>query len=266
MSDIQPVLSFDGIDDYISVPDCPALRIEHYTVELWLKPKEQAKTVWEGILGKPGRNFNIWLHRDGFIHHRFHTDRSTNAGAPNTPKGSIQRDRWSHVAITNDGQAAKTYINGELESEGPTNGKLIIDNQPLYISRNLDGKNGRYFQGQMVDIRIWSQVHSLEEIQRSMGLRLCGDEPGLVMYWPSDEGKGETVGDRTKNKVSGTLHGVTWESEELEFISPMHAGRFSGPCAPGTALEDIGFWYRWKKSLPQESQDKKPFRRGRIWS
>ncbi|NET60575.1 MAG: hypothetical protein F6K47_31895, partial [Symploca sp. SIO2E6] len=115
-------LTFNGTSDYISVPDSASIQISAYTVEVWMKPSGQLNEAWGGIVGKPGRNYNIWLHKDGFIHHRFHTKKSTNAGAPNTPNGSLKSDQWSHVAITNDGKVAKTYINGKLIKKGPTGG------------------------------------------------------------------------------------------------------------------------------------------------
>lgn len=170
---------FDGQGDYISLPDNPDLHIESYTVEVWIKP-EQGRVVYQGIIGKPGRNFNIWLSPNGFIHHCFHTTKSWNAGAPNTPNGSIQ---WNHVAITNDGTTAKTYINGALKAEGPTDGSLIADKAPLYIARHIDGKNPNFFKGQIADARIWKIARTAEEIKNSMYLRLSGRELNLVGYW-----------------------------------------------------------------------------------
>lgn len=275
MGNIQSVLAFDGADDYISAPDCPALRIEQYTIELWLKPEGKALAAWDGIIGKPGRNFNIWLHRDGSIHHRFHTDQTADASIPSTDGGSVKCGCWSHVTITNNGKTAKTFINGKLETEGPVDGKLIVDNQPLYVARNLDGKNGNYFQGRMADIRIWNQANSLEKIEDLKDRRLCGSELGLVLYWPLDRDEGETIDDLTGNGVLGTLHGGTWEKEEPNGelngrlnIGPVHRGKFSGPCALGTALEDVGYWNRWAKHLPKdrETGDDESFQRGRIWS
>ncbi|MDJ0728715.1 MAG: patatin-like phospholipase family protein [Crocosphaera sp.] len=208
-------LMFNGTTDYICVADNPSLRIAEYTVELWLKPSGQPNETWKGIVGKPGRNFNIWLHNDGFIHHRFHTNAGWNAGAPNTPNQSLPWDQWSHVAITNDGQTAKTYINGKLVAEGSTEGKLIVDQTPLYIGRDLDGTDERYFKGYMADIRLWNQVRTPEAINGSMNTRLTGTEEGLIAYWPGDEGSGTTLKDKTINNNDGQLFGVGWEKVDL---------------------------------------------------
>jgi len=217
----QSVLTFNGTSDYISVPDSKSLQISAYTVEVWIKPNGKPNEAWKGIVGKPGRNYNIWINNTGYVHHRFHTKGSTNAGAPNTAKSSIKWNQWSHVAITNDGKTAKTYINGQLKKQGPTGGALIVDQTPLYIARQLDGNDGRYFKGQIADIRIWNQVHSQEEIKNLMNQRLKGDESGLVAYWPLNEGNGTTATDQTSNGNQGTIHGGTWTQEELDFITPI---------------------------------------------
>ena len=159
-------LIFDGVNDYVSVPDSTSLRISHYTVELWIKPNGAPDEVWKGIIGKPGRNFNIWLNSVGYIHHRFHNSVNTNSGTPDTPAGSISWNAWNHIAITNDGITAKTYINGVEKARGDAGGDQIIDNTMLYIGRNLDGSVGNYFNGLIDDIRIYSESLSQSQIQQ----------------------------------------------------------------------------------------------------
>ena len=95
------------------------------------------------------------------------------------------------------------------------------------------------------------------EIQRYMNLRLKGNEPGLVGYWPLNEGSGNTVQDRSPNANNGTINGATWEEAELLITTKQQT--------LGTGLEDYGYWHRWKQNFPQ-STDNKPFRRGRIWA
>ncbi len=158
-------LDFDGTGDYATVSANPDLNITNYTVAVWIKPNGNgAPTEWAGIVGKPGRNFNIWLHSDGFIHHRFHNSTSTNDGAPNTPIGSITGDQWNHVVITNDGTTAKTYINGIEQANGSAGGAPISDNTALNIGRNLDGASSVYFNGVIDDIRIYDRALTTSEI------------------------------------------------------------------------------------------------------
>ena len=180
---VNGALSLDGVDDYVEVPDSESLRISNYTVEIWFKPNGIPNEDWKGIIGKPGRNFNIWLNRAGYIHHRFHTSAYWNGGAPDTPSGSITWDAWNHVAITNDGTTAKTYINGIEQASGPSGGPQIIDRTSLLIGKNLDGSAGAYFNGLIDEVRIWNVARSETEIANNKDAELTGSEPGLVGYW-----------------------------------------------------------------------------------
>jgi microcystin-dependent protein len=159
-------LYFDGNGDSITVPDKAALRLHNYTAEVWIKPEQTRSN--QGVLGKPGRNYNIWLGASGYIHHRFHTENNLNAGVPDTDAGSIVWGQWHHVAITNDGQTARTYINGILKAEGAVTGNLVIDNTPLVVGRSLDDSQGDYYKGCMAHLRLYDDVLTLEEIRRDM--------------------------------------------------------------------------------------------------
>lgn len=159
-------LYFDGNGDSITVPDKAALRLHNYTAEVWIKPEQTRSN--QGVLGKPGRNYNIWLGATGYIHHRFHTEKDSNAGAPDTAAGSIVLGQWHHVAITNDGQTARTYINGILKAEGAGTGNLVIDNTPLVVGRSLDDSQCDYYKGCMTHLRLYDDVLTLEEIRRDM--------------------------------------------------------------------------------------------------
>lgn len=216
------VMQFDGVNDAITVGEHPNLRITSYTVELWIKPNGTPNEDWKGIIGKPGRNFHIWLTSNGFIHHRFHTPASTNAGAPDTPAGSIKWSEWNHVVITNDGTTAKTYINGQLSKEGATGGSLIADQTPLYIGCNLDNAKGNYFKGSIAEVRIWNKARTQAEIQGDMYQRLTGKEANLVAYYPLDkiqtEGSVRKVLDLAGNNHGNVTEAIVVEENSLPIV------------------------------------------------
>ena len=206
---------FDGRGDYISLPDNPALQIETYTVEVWIKP-QQGGSVWQGIIGKPGRNFNIWFNASGSIHHHFHTSENWSDGIDRA-SNIIQWNQWNHVAITNDGTTAKTYINGELQVSGTVNGSLIIDRTPLYIGRSLDGNNSDFFKGEIADARIWKVARTEQDIKNSMYLQLTGKELDLVGYWrlggiAVDDDSNRHVIDFSMNQNDATVYGDCYVS------------------------------------------------------
>lgn len=167
-------LSFDGNGDSITTPDTSTLRLDKYTAEVWIKPEETTNN-WQGVLGKPGRNYNIWIgaenvenQKKGYIHHSFHAGTNNNAAPCNTDIGSIVWGKWHHVAITNDGQTARTYINGILKAEGLVAGELGKTNNQFIVGRDLDGGQGLYYKGRMAHVRLYDDVLTLEEIRRDM--------------------------------------------------------------------------------------------------
>ncbi|MEI6430168.1 MAG: LamG domain-containing protein, partial [Pseudanabaena sp. ELA607] len=205
------VMRFDGINDSITVADNASLQVKAYTVELWIKPDGSPNEEWKGIIGKPGRNFHIWLNKAGFIHHRYRTPVSISEGIPDTPNGSIIWGQWHHIAITNDGTTAKTYINGKLSASGAVNGNLLVDNTTLYLGCNLDNGSGNYFKGQIAEVRIWKAARTETEIQANMYQRLNGKEPNLVAYYPLNEIKPEGATQKTPDLANGN-HGKVNEA------------------------------------------------------
>jgi hypothetical protein len=61
-----------------------------------------------------------------------------------------------------------------------------------------------FFQGSIEDLHIWNSALSASQIQRDMN-QVTGNEPGLVLDYPLDEGQGNTAYDRTANHYNGTL-------------------------------------------------------------
>ncbi len=159
---------FNGAD-YITVPANPELTASalHYTTLFWINA-ESINTGWRGVIGRPGRNQCVWLNADAdYLHHRFHTaGNGTNDGAPNTPNGSFHWDEWNQVAIVNDGNRAKTYINGELLAYGDLQSELIADSTDMYIGKSPDSPTAvDYLYGIMDEVRIWDRGLSDYELR-----------------------------------------------------------------------------------------------------
>ena len=158
--------SFNGTSDRIDIPDSASLRLINYTVEIWMNVPQQNEAL-KGIIGKKGRNYNMWLGNAngdaGTIRHRFHDTASTDSGCPDTAN-VIKWGVWNYVVITNDGVTCQTYVNGKLEASGSVTGTLLPDNNITYIGADLDGILLRFLKGTIDEVRISSVARTPEEI------------------------------------------------------------------------------------------------------
>ncbi len=223
MSNPPSVLSFNGTKDYIEVPYKPELNPPQFTVSCWAKVKggqgqwrspltsrtAKGSTDHGGYILYAGTN-NQWQFWIG------------NGSQWITLTGAdITLNTWTHVCATYDGSTMKLYINGELSGK-PVPSKIKINTTyPLRIGTGAtEGRPNYFFNGQITEVSIWNTVRSPEEIKLSMNQRLRGDEPGLVGYWPLNEGTGTTVNHPTLPSNQGTINGATWQQEPLDFLQP----------------------------------------------
>ncbi len=65
------------------------------------------------------------------------------------------------------------------------------------------------FHGLIDEVRIWNVARTEEQIQASWNRSLRGDEPGLVGYWPLNEGSGQAIMDASAHHNDGRLGSTT---------------------------------------------------------
>ena len=66
--------------------------------------------------------------------------------------------------------------------------------------------------GNLDELRIWSDIRTQSEIQSYMTKSLNGSENNLLGYWNFNEGSGSTLTDQTSNDNDGTINGATWSN------------------------------------------------------
>jgi len=167
-------LKFDGLDDYMEVPDSPGLDISSaITLEGWVYLNTRAGYTYKTIIRKPppahadpwamyGINFNATNEKLAFI---------LTTGAVGSLKevqstSIIPLQTWTHVAGTWDGFDMKMYINGILENTNPAfNGQTIgTNNLPVYIGRPNMNITNHFFDGILDEIRIYDRALTQTEI------------------------------------------------------------------------------------------------------
>ncbi len=190
-------LQFDGDDDYVAIPDAGDFDFdETFTVEAWVKPasllgSEGFKGIVQGAFSEPpfsGSGWVMFLHSLGYSNWGLSVS-VPNSNAASSGSGGLVVGQWQHLAGTFDGTTITIYWNGVLADSTLHQGNVSDVNVVLM------GIWETAFDGIIDEVRIWNVARSQPEIQATMNVTLTGSEPGLVGYWPLDEGTGQVVVD-----------------------------------------------------------------------
>lgn len=93
--------------------------------------------------------------------------------------GNIQDETWHFLAGTWDGNTIKLYIDGELDKELECKGKLVPNDDPLFIGSR--GGNQRFVNGALDELKIYNYPLTEDELIRDM------DNPNASDVLPQDK-------------------------------------------------------------------------------
>ncbi|MCB9261460.1 MAG: T9SS type A sorting domain-containing protein [Flavobacteriales bacterium] len=219
----QNALNFDGSSDGVNCGNDTALDVgkKSFTVEAWIKPESFPQKIYEGSIVIKESNSN----NGGFMLRAgdggkvgFGIGAGTNGSWSeiNTTIGWLNIGSWSHIAATYNGVKMRLYVNGYLVDTlatnisvgGSLNTPLTLGYHPTY---------GRYWDGNIDEVRVWDTAWSDTIIKANMNMELCGlNIPHLMGYYKLDEGtaNGNNSGinstkDYSGNGNNGTLNTFT---------------------------------------------------------
>ncbi|SVD70553.1 uncharacterized protein METZ01_LOCUS423407, partial [marine metagenome] len=214
-------LSFDGADDYVSIPDNDALDIgsSDFSIQFWIKSSDNNKAT---IVSKSegGDPVNTWyfvnMNSNGTIEYEI-TDGYSVSGDYSIATGSIAVNdgEWHHISVLFDrDNLGYIYIDGILDvsSSIASHPGNLSNNASLEFGVDLEHSQ-HYTSGNIDEVSIWNTVLTQEEIQSYMTVSPTGNESGLVGYWNFNEGEGTTLTDQTSNGNNGTIAGATWSDD-----------------------------------------------------
>ncbi|MBD2483426.1 LamG-like jellyroll fold domain-containing protein [Planktothrix sp. FACHB-1365] len=214
--DNQYVLSFDGKDDYVSIPTMNVDYSQGFTVEAWVLYHSFQVNSRVIDFGNGKDSNNIVFHTKGTARKLYLVVAHNSIQQGIESEEVLETGVWIHVAATIDKSGNATlYKNGQVVKTGPVNLPLNVNRTTNYIAKSNWGES--FFHGCMTELRVWNIARSAAEIQASTNSRLNGDEKGLVQYWPLNKISGDTVVNLTSNGHDGTVYGATLvEAPQLE--------------------------------------------------
>ena len=139
------------------------------------------------------------------------------------------QNKWVHLAFVQSGTTRRLYVDGVLDAEVDDGAAFLPTaniNLQLGCAHHLPGLTRHWgTDGSLADVRLWNCARTAEEIARFRSRRLTGKEPGLVGYWPLDEGTGATLVNHARGGVNGTLSQTVWDTlDDLSFGEPLIPG------------------------------------------
>ena len=160
---------FDGVDDYIDIPESTAFDSSPFSISLWFRaasfPAEAGMLISKGqnnfeihtaAIEFTGQSAMKFLPR--FVDHGVTMDW-------HTPADTYGLDEWTHVVAAYDpGNAIRFYINAiEIPLTGPAS---LLDAPDNLLNARLGARtdNMLYFHGDIDDVRIYNQVLTANEV------------------------------------------------------------------------------------------------------
>jgi hypothetical protein len=198
-------LDFDGVDDYIDLPDGVWFNGD-FTIESWIYLRSY--TYWSKFVdfgsGSDADNIVITISDSTTGRPVFHIFN----GASQSYFGCAEPfplNQWAHLAVTLSGSVGKIYINGRMVATNSSMYQpLNVTRQNAYIAKSNWSGNPNVNM-KIDEFRIWSVARTQSEIQQSMNQTLNGSETGLLTYYRFDHQSGTTVVDLSGNNLHGTL-------------------------------------------------------------
>ncbi len=151
---------FNG-SSQIVVPDSPSLRLNQFTIALWVFPRQvesdyQPLVVKEDSFGK-NRNYGLFIVPNSLQvrYSVWASDCATKLAANSS--GQMALNTWNYIVFTNDGTTETLYLNGFLDSTNPAPaGGLCQAAVPVKIG--METSAFLPFSGTLDDIQIYSQA------------------------------------------------------------------------------------------------------------
>ena len=172
-------LKFDGVDDFIRVPDSPSLDgfdDGEITIEAWIKPVLGSrgsivnKYLYNRTIPINERVYELDVKSDGRIGFALSSNGTYAGTVWLTSEMKVKNNTWTHIAAVSDGKTMKIFINGVQDANTAQAPPRIHDSPyPLYIGRwqwsptDWDCP----FKGVIDELRIWNRALSPEEINAS---------------------------------------------------------------------------------------------------
>jgi hypothetical protein len=155
-------LSFDGVDDYVSIPNSPSINLgtDDFTLVAWIKAAISQPT-YPQILSKrsttnDGFLFGLWF--NGKLYMQIQGTNYPTATGPD-----LRDNNWHHVVAVRSGSTVTYYIDGANKGSF-TSTASMSSTHALWIGRDEPAPSTTPFNGLIDEVLIYKRALGEEEI------------------------------------------------------------------------------------------------------
>lgn len=181
-------LHFDGVDDHAEVLYDTYLNLgSTFSIEAYVKPGA-VNSGFRAIIdkrdaGTNNSNFSMSV-VDGTDFGMFIKNGAQEIFQ--TVPNVLAEGRWNLLTASFDGTTLKMYVDGHLVHTFQSTVTFANLSVPVQIGRSA--QNSEFFNGELDEVRIWTNVLKADEVAANTGKELVGDEFGLIAYYNLNDG------------------------------------------------------------------------------
>lgn len=178
---VGDALEFDGVDDWVEIPDDPSIsELNEFSLSAWIKPSNLGP--WIAVIEKgihENWSYGFFIESDGTL--SFEVCQEGNVLICCIGDYKVEVDKWYHIACTYDGKAGKLYVDGNLEGEMPATGPVNVTS-PLPLT--IGSRNGQnHFAGAIDEVTFWNKSVTVDEMQNPIGPSAVKPTAKLTITW-----------------------------------------------------------------------------------
>jgi hypothetical protein len=167
-------VSFDQINDYLSVANSTSLDVSGnaLTLSMWIKPGSVTGDsavlgkFWNAGMTSPYYQYGLEL---GGGRPHFYVGTATGlVGA--TTDSALALNQWSHLAVVFDVSQVRFYVNGTLVNSRSVTATLTARGRPLRMGADAD--TAQFFKGVLDNVRVYNRALTATEVVSDMNTAL----------------------------------------------------------------------------------------------